>query len=176
VGSGGLLGGVVEGCGFYLVFSGVVRQDRVLLRFVRALGGAGAQVFYVDEESRVVRANVPASALQVLGDLVEGYVAGFSVEVKASCRLVDSEGLVERLRGAGFRAFRGGKGVTVAYGVYSGRLVEVEVDPGRGRVRVKVGRRTSARPGSPPPPGMFLLDLREAGEALGVLRGMLGVR
>ena len=170
-----LLEGVVSGCGLYLVFAGVVRQDRVMIRFVRALEGAGAQVFHVDEESRVVKANVPASSLEALEELAKAYLEGYGVEVKASCRLADPEGLSERLREAGFRAFRGG-GVTVAYGVYSGRMVEVEVAPGRGGVRVKVGRRTSARPRSPPPPGLFVLSMPEAREALGVLKALLGVR
>ncbi len=171
----GLLGGVVAGCGFYLVLSGVVRQDRVMIRLVRALEGVGANVFFVDEESRVVKANVPASAISVLRDLVDGYLDGVGVEVKASCRLVDAGGVAERLKSAGFRAFRGGRGVTVAYGVYSGRIIEVEVDHGKNRLRVKVGRRTSARPRSPPPPGLFILGVGEAGEALKVLRGLLGV-
>lgn len=171
------LEGLVEGCGSYLVFTGVVRQDRVLIRFVRAVEGLGGRVLHVDEEARSVRANVPAGRIGLLSELAEAYLAGHSVEVKASCRSGDPGRLIESLKGAGCRILAGPGGRYTAYGLTpSGRIVEVEVDRASGRVKLKIGRRLTGKPRSAPPPGLFLLTLEEAREALGELASLVGRR
>ena len=171
------LEGLVEGCGFYLVFTGIVRQDRVFIRFIRAIEGLGGRLLHVDEEARSVRANVPAGKLGLLVELAEVYLVGHSVEVKASCRSSDPVGLLESLKKAGHKILGSPKGRYTAYGLTpSGRIVEIEVDQEKGRVKLKIGRKLLGKPRSAPPPGLFVLTLDEAGDALRELASLVGRR
>jgi len=156
----------LEGCSVYAVASFYVRPDRLLVRAVRLVESAGGRVLDVDEERRVVRANLPVRAVERLSRELEELLSGSGVEVKVTCRYRASLGETARmLRRRGFLVELAG-GRLLAYGVAGGRYVEVEVL--EGRVRVKVGRRAAAggrRLTSRPPPAAFVMSLGEAVEA-----------
>jgi hypothetical protein len=159
------LGSRLSGCGLYLLVSLKVRLDKPFPKAVRILEGIGAKLNYVDETERRISALVPVARLGSLVELEREYADYVTVSVKASCR-GEPGAIAEKLRMLGFTKIPGGR-VDVFLGSYEGRAVEVEV-AGR-RVRVKVGSRVTGRPRPPVPPGLFTLQLKEAGDAISLI-------
>lgn len=161
-------------CGHYAVTLAYVSEKYPFVRAVRRIREAGARVEYIDEAGRRIVANIPASRIvKLILELGEsGALSSVSFEVKSSCRhTVDLKVLGKALRDMGFVPSSQAGDRRVYVGRHKGRVVEVEVD--RSRVRVKVGRISTGRPRPPVPPALFLLDAGEVGEAFSVLKDFL---
>jgi len=76
----------LRGCSVYAIVALYVRPDRLVARTVKLVERLGGQVLSVDEENRVVRANVSARSLRELAESVRDLVSAASVEVKVTCR------------------------------------------------------------------------------------------
>ncbi len=157
------------------MFTGYVDASKLFTRAYRLLsgiaGGSGGVRAY--EEARRVTAIVDSRRLSDLLGLCREYFASCIVEVKASCKLRDTAGLVKLLKDKGF-AISKTSNALLAYGVVEGRMVEIEVL--RGSVKIKVGSRTRASRIKPPvPSSLFTVPLDEASQALAHLEGVIGL-
>lgn len=152
-------------CRGYLVVQAYVPLDASLPRAVRLVEEIrGSRIVSVNEEARRLVANIPAGRARRLLELCNSILYNCLIEVKFTCRAVCLKALASR----GFRVAG-----NIGYGVVDGRIVEVEEVAG-GRVRIKIGRRTTgSRPPTPVPPSMFTLGPGEAAEVLGEARGVL---
>ncbi len=158
------------GCSVYAVAALYVRPDRLITRAMRLVESLGGVVLDVDEENRVVRANLSGQALRELSQAAKDLLAASGIEVKVTCRLnMSLADSAKHLLSRGFKLEKSDERV-VGYGVVEGRYVEVEVTAD-GKAKLKIGRRTpfakSKRVTSKLPPGLFLMSLDEAVEAVG---------
>ena len=162
-------------CSFYVVVTGYVRPDRLFVKAVNELGGLGL-IASINEELRRIVVDVPLRKLSAVKDIAVRYFSGASAYVKASCRIKSKEKLLELLKTMGFRIVKHDERV-MAYGVVSGRIVEVEVL--KELARIKVGRRTIARIVSLPVPASMFQEglesiLNSVDEVKNVVERVLG--
>ncbi len=160
-------------CRRYLVVTGYVDHSKLFTRAYRLLSELSSTQIRVFEEARRITALIDADKFTSLSRLCRDHLSICMVEVKASCKLSNPNRLVDLLKKQGFTLLRGTKTI-MAYGVVSGRIVEVEV--ASGGVKLKVGSRVSGDRVKPPVPGsLFSLDINEATQALEHLSMVLGL-
>ncbi len=156
-------------CGIYIVVLLHVPQGKSLVGAVKLAGDIGARIVDVDEETRRMVLNISADKLDVLRELCDRYQASCSLEVKASCRWAPEKCILKKMK---FSVVKSGS-ATVYYGRFNDRIVEVEISGSRSKI--KIGKRTGSRVISLPiPPGMFILNIDEAGEASRDLAEFIG--
>ena len=157
-----------RGCGVYLVAIIYVPSGKSIVGAVRMLEEIGARIVDVDEELRRIVVNISINKHGELVDSCNKYSSTCSMEVKASCRWTPDRCI---LRDLGFRSVKSRSGIAY-YGVYEGRIVEVEVTSSKSKI--KIGRETKSRIINPPiPPGVFILDPGEVEEASSILEKFL---
>ncbi|MEM1686003.1 MAG: hypothetical protein QXO93_05175 [Acidilobaceae archaeon] len=140
-------------CLKYVILKGYVREDKVLVRFLRFIEDASGKVIEVDEFNRRVICVVPVSKFNDIVDTIIDYTRGYSFNVKASCSVDSISSIEHNIKSIGFFLR---VGLNMYYVLVCGRVVEVVFK--RNNINIKVGAPRNTLPKPPIPPSLFIFD------------------